>query len=248
MCIQQVLRTVLFAAAAMMASQGVAKDLRSPNPNWQCEKQGDTWQCREKDQVEPGIRGAPNPYRLSNRDPFDPNQFDAGALDDSLYAEDEPDDAYTTEVEAGFGRRSAPYQEQSNIITVRQSELPVYVQLSYQPDAPTPLNKLPGAYWTVQLTAKSNLGWLENFVTENNLLGLIGAPLIEEDRMVYVLLLGIYETRNRAELAAASMPSALNQFEPWIRPISELQRKLPGAGQQTVADNGIETTRTRSSE
>ena len=106
---------------------------------------------------------------------------------------------------------------------------PEYINLAFQPAAPTPLANLPGDLWVVQLAAVSNIGGLQDFVTSHQLPGLTGAAFAKDGEQLYALLLGVYETRARAERAAATRPKPLTQFTPWIRPLSALQELMPTA-------------------
>ena len=58
------------------------------------------------------------------------------------------------------------------------------------------------------------------------------------DRVLYVLLMGVYESKEIAEQAVALMPEKLLRMEPWIRPIGGLQNAMI-LGDKIAAAKGI---------
>ena len=86
---------------------------------------------------------------------------------------------------------------------------------------------VPSEFWAVQLVAVSSKSALENFAKEHKIQGVSAAETAVNDKLFYVLLLGIYETRENAELAATELPYPFK--EPWIRPMASLQRAMARA-------------------
>ena len=99
-------------------------------------------------------------------------------------------------------------------------------EASSRSEAPVSLKDLPGDYWAVQLIALSTQGELKTFMAETNLDELTGAMIEVKGRTYYVALLGVYETRAAAELAARNRPTALKRLEPYIRSMASLQSAM----------------------
>ncbi len=93
------------------------------------------------------------------------------------------------------------------------------------------LKELPSSYWTVQLIALSSARELQGFITTLQLDGLIGAMIKTNDRTYYVALLGVYETRAAAQLAADERPESLSRYQPYIRSLGSLQAAMARADQ-----------------
>lgn len=108
-------------------------------------------------------------------------------------------------------------------------ELATYQRLMYRPDAPMSLAELPSTYWTVQLIALSSARELQGFITNLELDELIGAMIKTNDKTYYVALLGVYQTREDAELAAKERPKSLSRYEPYVRSLSSLQAAMARA-------------------
>ncbi len=85
---------------------------------------------------------------------------------------------------------------------------------------------LPAEFFAVQIVALSSKQALESYVKERNLIGMSAARVEKDGKLYYVLLLGIYQTRERAELAAADRPPPLKDIKPWIRRLGSLQTSM----------------------
>ena len=130
-------------------------------------------------------------------------------------------------VRIGSSRRSCnatPYHclKQSQAARQRQAE-------ASRSQAPVSLKDLPGDYWAVQLIALSTQPELKAFMAETNLDELTGAVIKVKGRRYYVALLGVYETRAAAELAARDRPATLKGLEPYIRSMASLQTAMDRA-------------------
>ena len=66
-------------------------------------------------------------------------------------------------------------------------------------------------------------------MAETNLDELTGAVIKVKGRRYYVALLGVYETRAAAELAARDRPATLKGLEPYIRSMASLQTAMDRA-------------------
>ena len=109
--------------------------------------------------------------------------------------------------------------------------IPLYQQLSYQPDRPTDLADLPDTYYAIQLIALSSQADLEQFIVDNDLPLLSGAAVENNGERFYALLAGIYTDLETAERAARSLPEELNAHDPWIRSMESLQAAMARAEQ-----------------
>ena len=125
-----------------------------------------------------------------------------------------------TEPAKAISRRSSPKNSNS-------SELPVYFRLAYRTEEPVPLLDLPKSFWTVQLIALSNKDTLEKYANSSSLVGLSGARVASNGKLLYVLLLGIYESKELALQAVASLPNKeAMKPAPWTRSLDSLHKAM----------------------
>ena len=108
----------------------------------------------------------------------------------------------------------------------RKLNLPLHVALSYQPAQPVAIIDLPDEFWAVQLVAVSSKEALEKYAEQNQLAGMSAARISDGTSFYYVLLLGIYETQEKAQKAVASLTAPLAQHDPWIRSLASLQAAM----------------------
>ena len=111
------------------------------------------------------------------------------------------------------------------------SALPLYQQLTFQPEGPTALTDLPATFYAIQLIALSTREDLEQFITDNNLPVMSGAVVEKDGERFYALLAGIYKDRETAERAVRSLPDELSAHGPWIRSMESLQAAIKRAEQ-----------------
>ena len=84
---------------------------------------------------------------------------------------------------------------------------------------------VPGDFWAVQLIALSTKEDLEAYAERHNLHGMSAAQIAnQEGEVFYILLLGIYESREIAEQAITELPKPFNN--PWIRSVASLQSAM----------------------
>ena len=86
--------------------------------------------------------------------------------------------------------------------------------------------ELPGDFWAAQLTALSTKEELEKYATDRGLKGLSGAKVASNGRILYVLLLGVYENKALAEEAIEAFDLTPEQPEIWLRSMRSLQRAM----------------------
>lgn len=96
-------------------------------------------------------------------------------------------------------------------------------------EASDPLAAVPDGYYALQVAAHDTLADAQRFISERQVDGLLAVPVSRDGRHYYVVLLGTYPTPTDARQAAAAMPEALSDIEPWVRPVGPL-RPDPAAG------------------
>ena len=110
---------------------------------------------------------------------------------------------------------------------LESSDLPAYFRLAYRTEEPVPLLDLPKSFWAVQLIALSNKDALEKYANTSSLVGLSGARVASNGKLLYVLLLGIYETKDLAIQAVASLPdNETMKPTPWARSLDSLHKAM----------------------
>ena len=97
---------------------------------------------------------------------------------------------------------------------------------AYRPGEPVPLTEVPPHYYVVQLVAVGSKESLEEYATRKALRGMSAARVERGGRLFYVLLLGVFATRDAADEAAGNLPAALSEFNPWVRRVDSLQEAI----------------------
>ncbi len=104
--------------------------------------------------------------------------------------------------------------------------MPLYRRLAYRPTDYVRLNELPPEFYVVQLVAVQTREALEEYAAREQLKNMTAARVERGGKLFYVLLLGIYEDRVRADRAATSLPPEFEDFEPWVRSLGSLQEAI----------------------
>lgn len=99
-------------------------------------------------------------------------------------------------------------------------------ELAYRPERPTPLLDLPGDYYALQLATRDTPDALERFAEAHRLIGLPQARVARGERVAYVLLAGVYRSRDDAERVRDSLPTRLGSMRPWVRRLQSLQNAM----------------------
>lgn len=194
-------------------------DVSAPSPsaapnadaNWFCEmgKREDEWEC-----VQDGTlprAAAPRAARAATASTKAPERATAAAKAAGDSAS--PD------------HRAPP----SQAATPPAAELPLHRRLAYRPSETVPLDDLPPGFFAVQLVAVQTKAALEQYAERERLRNMSAARVERDGELFYVLLLGVYETRARAEQAAANLPAEFQQFSPWVRSVASLQEAIARA-------------------
>ena len=118
-----------------------------------------------------------------------------------------------------------------------QGSVPAYVRLAYQPVKSVSMLDLPKDFVAAQVMTVSSRERLEDYVNRYRLVGVSGARVAQGGELRYVLLLGIYETRELADQATKGLPSPLDKLDVWMRPMASLQRAIMSADELAGAES-----------
>lgn len=225
---------------------GCAGQARRPPPtevtripdrgDWFCQldASGQGWQCVQ----DPDLAENPQPERFPEPAPQQPELSLPGAPDAAAPGPDEralaPESSElppTAPQRAAAPQRPAGEQpaaaaEPASAPAPPADRRPDSARLAYQPAQPVALADLPGTFYAVQVLAMNTRAQLDAFVRRHDISGLSSARVERNGAVYYVLLLGIYETLERARQAAAGLPPALAGVDPWIRSVSSLQAAM----------------------
>lgn len=131
---------------------------------------------------------------------------------------------------AGLGTADAAA---TNEVQTPAEEVPEYVWLAYEPETPTRIEDLPDDMYAVQLIAVSTKEKATQYVEDETwLVEPTGVRVLSNGKPYYVILLGIYETKRRAELAVRSVADEVGGNKPWIRSLSSLQTAIKDANRK----------------
>ncbi len=138
-----------------------------------------------------------------------------------------------TETPADLGTTTDP--EPAPAAAAADPNAPAFQRLAYVPDKPTSLLELPGEFWVAQIMAVSSKEFLEAYAEEYNLRGLSAARIASGERLFFVLILGIYETKDRAQQAITNLPPPYNRYQKTIllRTLASLQQAMRKADKMT---------------
>ncbi len=90
---------------------------------------------------------------------------------------------------------------------------------------------LPEDFYAAQVLSVSTKSQIEDFVVANDLYNMSAARIEQDGQILYVLLLGVYESKNTALEAVRHMPAKVRDLDPWVRPIVGLQESMLKADQ-----------------
>jgi septal ring-binding cell division protein DamX len=181
---------------------------------WFCQMNelGTDWDCVQDAE----LARNPKPDRLPGRKPAAAESSGAQVEDTSPTQEQNLD-------------APAPAAAQPETTQPPPADVPTHIALSYRPAQPVALLDLPADYYAVQLVAVSSKKDLEEFAAKHQIRGMSAARTYSQNQLYYILLLGVYETYDNAELAADSLGPPFDETQPWIRPVGSLQRAIKAA-------------------
>ena len=130
------------------------------------------------------------------------------------------------------GDNTNAYNNAIATLATEETEEPEYLWLSYRPDTPTRIEDLPDRFFAVQLAAFSNMKNANEYAENQSWLTQPrGVRISTGEKTFYVILLGIYESRTRAERAARSISKHVKD-KPWIRSMSSLKPAIERANRE----------------
>lgn len=164
-------------------------------------QQSSPWANREGEAQEPATEAQPLPDEQS---PF----VDQASKDDSMGAA-EPIEPMMGEPAEPLPMEPAPMESMAEEPMMGSSQ-------------PGDIRSQPPGYYTVQLVASSNMKNLMAFTRRNNLSDQWVAETNVNGKTWYVLLSGVYATRDEAQAALADARAKLST-SPWIRSVGSVQ-------------------------
>ena len=229
--------------------------------SWLCEagKAVDDWDCIQSEDIEPQLTAANKaaaqarsklPTQKSLPTAVEESAADAprdplgGTAPQNLPLTPQPiiDPDAALRPPAQAEPEQARTAEQTRPLTTARAERPsepAYAQLAYRPDEPVRIIDLPENFYAAQLLAVSTKKQIEDFVVAQNLYNMSAARIEQNGQVLYVLLLGVYESKEIAERAVAVMPTPVKSMKPWVRPIEGLQDAMI-RGDRLAAMAGIQ--------
>ena len=225
------------AAAALFAVAGCrsAPEQAPPGPvappnqdaNWFCEmgEQADEWACVQSTGLADAVADAGTgdattaPSPAVQTPPRQTAPPPAGSLDQA--AASPSVQAAAPQPAPPTSRRAAPPPS-----APATADMPLYQRLAYRPSGYVRLSELPAEFYVVQLVAVQTREALEEYATRQGLKNMTAARVERDGKLFYVLLLGIYEDRDRADRAATNLPPEFQDFTPWVRSLGSLQEAI----------------------
>ena len=243
------LMVTLSATFAVLAHPALAES--ADNGDWQCERSPSDgrWECKRQGEgsaapaspadrsappvSEPALRDEPKPQaqpaEITEPDLPEPDPEPVSepvAEPETLSPEPEPVAAAPEPARDAIPERAPDYDP---VQSREPDNRPAYQSLAYVPDRPTSLLELPGDFWVAQLMAVSSKEFLEEYAAEHRLKGLSAARVASGDRLFYILILGIYETKDRAQRAITDLPPPYDTYSPFLRSLKSLQQAMKQA-------------------
>ncbi len=206
---------LLLAAACSSSAPQTTEQGVERTGEWFCQigEASDEWECVQ----DPDLAANPQPQRLPKPPEPEPSPSEIAATEPA------PADRILPPTPAPVDRIIPPTPAPN---PPPQSTMPKYARLAYNPDGAVGLMDLPADFYAVQLVAVSSKEALEQFAEDHGLRGMSAARVANDDRLFYVLLLGIYETRDLAEEAITDIPPPLEELHFWIRSMGSLHEAM----------------------
>ena len=198
---------------------------------WFCQTGEDSgeWDCIRNEELanNPSPTRAP-PREVAGSEEDRPTFISRPGLADDVRAQIAPAPAPPAADPVEEPQIEAPAEPPTTNAQIRNDQtLPKHVRLAYQPKQAVSLMDLPDDFYAVQLIALSGKENLENFAKEQKIKGMSAAEVLSDDKLMYVLLLGIYETRALAEEASSDLGPPFES--PWIRSMGSLKKAMSAA-------------------
>lgn len=88
------------------------------------------------------------------------------------------------------------------------------------------LKSAPGSNYTLQLSSSSNFNNLNSWAKKSNLQNYVVYQTQRNGKPWYVLVSGVYPSKDAARKAVASLPADVQAKNPWTKPIHQVQADL----------------------
>ncbi len=88
------------------------------------------------------------------------------------------------------------------------------------------LKSAPASHYTLQLSSSSNYNNLNTWAKKENLKNFVVYQTTRNGQPWYVLVSGVYATKEDAKRAVAALPSDVQAKNPWAKPIHQVQADL----------------------
>lgn len=222
--------------------------------NWLCEagKAADDWDCIQSEDIKPKLKALEARPPAPTKAPAAPPAIappPPASIDNPLIAPSLPQNAPQSapppapqslpqdprstappppSSSSSGASGSAPTTTQKSLTTAprQQTTEPAYADYAYRPNEPVRIIDLPENFYAAQLLAVSTKKQIEDFVVTHNLYNMSAARIEKNGQVLYVLLLGVYESKENAQQAVAAMPAKVQSMRPWVRPIEGLQNAM----------------------
>ena len=194
---------------------------------WECtgSRENGDWDCQRIDDSE-------NALAILDQDPIDSATQTAGSgITQTRSLAHQPVTVHSYDPNAGIGTQTIDVPtSSSNSRSAAGTDEPEYLWLSYRPSTPTRIEDLPDSYYAVQLAAFSDMQKANRYATNAKwLVEPKGVQTKSGSKKYYVILLGVYESKTRAERAAKSISRHVGSDKPWIRSMTSLKPAIKAA-------------------
>ncbi len=88
------------------------------------------------------------------------------------------------------------------------------------------LQSAPSGHYTLQLSSSSNYNNLSAWAKKENLQDYVVYQTVRNGKPWYVLVKGVYASKDAAKSAVASLPSGVQARNPWTKPVAQVQSDL----------------------
>ncbi len=88
------------------------------------------------------------------------------------------------------------------------------------------LKAAPGSHYTLQLSSSSNYSNLNTWAKKENLKNFVVYQTTRNGQPWYVLVSGVYASKDEAKRAVAALPADVQAKNPWAKPIHQVQADL----------------------
>ena len=88
------------------------------------------------------------------------------------------------------------------------------------------LKSAPSSHYTLQLSSSSNYDNLNNWAKKENVKNYVVYQTTRNGQPWYVLVSGVYATKDDAKRAVSSLPADVQAKNPWAKPVRQVQADL----------------------